>query len=121
METYFPLQLPPALIHQIETNVPFAQRHPRIRISPLPRILRQFERSRRDFDAVYIEWNRLLVEAGTGPRLLTDCLRAARRAPLNGRRPWLGRRLVLRGACVAVSDTTPSLGSHGAPPLAGWR
>jgi CelD/BcsL family acetyltransferase involved in cellulose biosynthesis len=55
------------------------------------------ESGRRDFDAIYIEWNGLLVETGTPPRLLADCLRAARRAPLNGWRPWVGRRLVLSG------------------------
>ena len=55
------------------------------------------ESGRRDFDAVYIEWNGLLAETGTPPGLLADCLRAARLAPVNGWRPWVGRRLVLSG------------------------
>jgi len=56
------------------------------------------ETGRREFDAIYIEWNGLLAEAGTPPSLLADCLRAARLAPLNGGwRHWVGRRLVLSG------------------------
>jgi CelD/BcsL family acetyltransferase involved in cellulose biosynthesis len=70
------------------------------------------ESGRRDLDAVYIEWNGLLAEAGTPPRLLAECLRAARLAPLNGWRHWVGRRLVLSGIDEPTMQAAEAAGGN---------
>ena len=70
------------------------------------------ESGRRDFDAIYIEWNGLLAETGTPPGLLADCLRAARLAPLNGWRPWVGRRLVLSGVDEPTMQAAQAAGGQ---------
>jgi CelD/BcsL family acetyltransferase involved in cellulose biosynthesis len=63
-------------------------------------------------DAVFIEWNGVLAEAGTAPGLLANCLRAARFAPIGGRRPWRGRRVVLSGIDAATLGAAEAAGGR---------
>lgn len=53
-------------------------------------------------DSVFVEWNGVLMATGAPLGMLSECLRAARFAPLNGRRPRLGRHVRLSG----VDETT---------------
>ena len=62
-------------------------------------------------DAVFIEWNGLLAETGTPVALLADCLTVARTAPIAGRRPRRGRRLVLSGIDAAGLEVAQLVGS----------
>lgn len=55
-------------------------------------------------DCPYIEHNGVLTAAGSDPGLAAACLKAARDAPLGGKRPALTRRLVLRGIDDAALD-----------------
>ncbi|MCW3476884.1 GNAT family N-acetyltransferase [Limobrevibacterium gyesilva] len=51
-------------------------------------------------DAVFVEHNGVLTEAGQG-HAIASCLQAALRAPIGGRAPRFGRRLVLGGVDAA--------------------
>ena len=53
-------------------------------------------------DCPYIEHNGVLTATGSDPGLAAACLKAARGAPLGGKRPALTRRLMLRG----IDDAT---------------
>ena len=59
------------------------------------------ESGRRDLDAVFVEHNGLLIETGRSAWLGRRCLAALAAAPLGGRFPWRGRRVLLNGVDTA--------------------
>jgi hypothetical protein len=62
-------------------------------------------------DAVFVEYNGILTERGAPAGLLAECIRAARCEPIEGHRPWRGRRLVLSG--VGQVTLAAAFGSGG--------
>lgn len=64
-----------------------------------------------EIDTIYVEYNGILAAGSTSADLLAGCLRAARRAPLDGdRRPYRARRLVLSGVDEAGLAAALTLG-----------
>jgi CelD/BcsL family acetyltransferase involved in cellulose biosynthesis len=62
------------------------------------------------WDSVFVEWNGLLTDAGTGPGLLAKCLRTARHAPIGSAEPRLARRVVLSGVDTATVEASRQAG-----------
>jgi len=59
----------------------------------------------RTLDSIFIEHNGLLTEEGAAGRLISDCLNAARIAPIGLTKPLFARRLMLSGVLNAGLTT----------------